>query len=146
MKYLIISLFSLLISSANTCNKKNQAKINTSEKIDQEYQRNKFYITTLNKKDIAKEKLHIILDDEKKTISGFSGCNTFSCSYTIEKNTILSFGFPRSTKVYCVDKQQLEEDFLKTLLQSKIRILRNDSLVLKNNDHHELLIAVKSPK
>ncbi|WP_062052728.1 META domain-containing protein [Aquimarina longa] len=143
MKSLIIILSSLILSITTTCgDKKNKTKKNqlTENQFTEEV---KFFITTLHKENIEKEKLYIIFNKDDNSASGFSGCNQFSSKYTIEKETI-SFASPMYTKMYCEKTAMLEKKFISTLTKSKIRVVKGDSLFLKDNNNTILLSGVQS--
>ncbi len=144
MKYLTVILVSLILSNTTTCNKKNETIAQKQEKADQVDQKSKFYITTVNGKDVSNEKLYIIFDEQKSIASGYSGCNGFSCKYTIKNDSIVSFGYAKATKVYCEKKQELENNFFKALIESKTKIIQNNTLVLKNSEDQELISGVLS--
>lgn len=59
-----------------------------------------YQINTLNGEDITSNKLTIIFNDSTKQVSGFSGCNRFFGSYTLN-NLSLKFGTLGSTKMLC---------------------------------------------
>ena len=143
MKYLAFLLFFLSFSNTTSCNTNSKVFAKKNETKDQSVQKAKFFISNLNGKDISEEKLYIIFDEESSSASGFSGCNTFLSKYSIHENTI-SLDFPISTKMYCEKNAELEKAFLKALILTKIRILKNDSLFLKDNNHKVLFSGVKT--
>ncbi len=143
MKYTILVLFFITLYNTNSCANKNTISANKEEKNIQTPDKTKFYINTLNGKDVSEEKLYIVFDEERGLVSGYSGCNTFSCKYTLDKDSI-SFGFPMTTKMYCEKKESLEQDFFKALIETKIKIIKEDSLLLKTSDNTTLFSGVKS--
>ncbi len=143
MKYLTILAFSLIISNTDTCNKKGETIANTREKTTLQTHKNKFEITSLNGKDVSEQKLYIVFDDERNSASGYSGCNTFSCKYTLEKES-LSLGFPMATKMYCEKTAELEKEFFTTLIEAKIMIQKEGTLLVKNAEGKELFTGLKS--
>lgn len=145
MKYLIIILFSLLFSNTNTCNEKKNVVASHQEKESQTDQETTFLIVTLNENNISKKKLYITFDEKLNSATGNSGCNTFSSKYTIDKETI-SFGYPIATKMYCEENAKLEQEFFKTLIQSKIRIITEDSLFLKDEAKNIVFSGIKKLK
>ncbi|WP_109302644.1 META domain-containing protein [Aquimarina sp. AU474] len=136
MKYLTLILFSFILSNTNTCNTKNKTTASTTAEI-QTNKKDKFEIHQLNGKNVQAEKLFIVFDKENSRISGYSGCNTFSCKYTQDKD-VISFGIPMASKMYCQAKTDLEQEFFKTLSLVSIKIIENDLLVLKNTNGKEL--------
>ncbi|WP_438711265.1 META domain-containing protein [Aquimarina muelleri] len=142
MKYLIFFLFPVLFSKPNSCN--SNAKKTTKSEI-QSIKHEKFFITTLNKINVSKEKLYIIFNDENNTVSGFSGCNTYSSKYTNNKDHI-SFEHPIATKMYCERNAAIEKVFFENLTQSNIIVFKQDSLFLKDKNNTILFKGILSPK
>lgn len=70
-------------------------------------------------------------DATEKRVSGFSGCNRFSGSYTLEQNQI-SFGPLMSTKMACADaaRNTTEQTFLDALSRTDSYLYENDTLTL----------------
>ncbi|MEW7290330.1 META domain-containing protein [Aquimarina sp. 2304DJ70-9] len=145
MKYLILTLFFLTFANANTCNQKSQKIAEKEEIKTQVTQKNKFFINFLNGKNVSEEKLHITIDEERSSVSGYSGCNTFSCKYTTEKESI-SLGYPMASKMHCPKKTALEQEFFKSLAEVKVKIIKKDSLLLKDNKGAVLFIGIKTPQ
>ncbi|WP_108868827.1 META domain-containing protein [Aquimarina aquimarini] len=141
MKYLIFFLV-FTISSTNTCNNKNNKSTTASEKKEQhQSQEKKFFIISLYGKDISDKKLHIAFNEEDNRSFGFSGCNTFSCKYTI-KDKEISFGFPMSTKIYCEKEAALEDEFFKAFGAIKTINLEQDSLFLKDSTNTTIVSGI----
>ncbi|PKV52928.1 heat shock protein HslJ [Aquimarina sp. MAR_2010_214] len=143
MKSLIIILFFVAFSNTNSCTNKNNTAVKSQEKENQVTKKTTFSVTRLNGKDVSDKKLHITFDQEKGSAYGHSGCNGFSSQYTIKKEAI-SFEFPIATKMYCGENSKLEKEFFKTLGEAKIRILKGDSLILKDSNNKELFLGVRS--
>lgn len=63
------------------------------------------------------EPIKIRFDQEKKMISGYSGCNRFFSALEIESNNAIKIGNIGSTKMMCMGNFQmdLERDFLNQL-------------------------------
>ncbi len=143
MKYTILVLFFITLPNTNSCANKNTISANKEKKNIQTPDKTKFYINALNGKDVSEEKLYIVFDKERGLVSGYSGCNTFSCKYNLNEDSI-SFGFPMTTKMYCEKKEALEQNFLKALIETKIKINKEDSLFLKTSDNTILFSGIKS--
>ncbi len=147
MKYLILALYFLTITNTNTCsNTTKNEKIAQKEEIKiQDTPNGKFFIHKLNDNDVSAENLHITIDEEHNLLSGYSGCNTFSSKYRIEGDAI-SIGFPKASKRYCPKKTALEDEFFKTLSEVKTKVIKKDSLFLKNNTGTVLFYGTKTPQ
>ncbi len=139
MKSLTLIVFSLaLLSNTKTCVSKTIKKNNNPESTIQETEKKKYYINSLNGKDVSEEKLYIIFNNKDTSISGYAGCNTFSSQYTINDDSI-SIGFPIATKMYCEKKVALEQEFFKALLEIKTKTVTDDVLLLKDKNGNKLL-------
>ena len=62
-----------------------------------------YQINTLNYADVSSYNLSIAFDDDTKKVSGFSGCNRFFGSYTLN-NDVLKFENLGTTKMLCSDE------------------------------------------
>lgn len=139
MKYIILIL---LLFSFNNCNTTN--KINAEEKSAQKIfePEGTYLVTHLYGEDVSEHKLTIKFNKANGKISGFSGCNSYSCNYEITQEKI-SFGIPIGTKIYCQQTANLEKKFLRALSETvKKKTENNKSLVLSNNTK-EIILAVK---
>ena len=88
------------------------------------------YIADLNLSDLN---LTIAYDDETKQVSGFSGCNRFSGTYTIKKNS-LKMGPLASTRMFCDDsKSNIETKLLEILSKVDTFKTNGDTLSLSSN-------------
>ncbi len=70
-------------------------------------------------------------DAQEKRVSGFSGCNRFGGSYTLDHNQ-LSFGPLISTKMACAenDRNMTEQTFLEALSHVDSYLYATDTLTL----------------
>ncbi len=141
MKHLITALISIALLC--NCKTKNESIAQQSNTKSQEFSKVKFYITTLEKENIAEKKLSIVFDEDNKTASGFSGCNSYIIKYTIDKD-IISFEYPGTTKIYCQNTDKLEKRFLSLLTQVKIKEIKNNVIYLKNNNKETLITGIRS--
>ena len=97
------------------------------------------YIADLNLND---HNLTIAFDDETKKVSGFSGCNRFSGTYTVKKNS-LKMGSLASTRMFCDDsKNNMETKLLELLTKVDAFKTNGDSLSLSTNKN----ILIKANK
>ncbi|WP_025741522.1 META domain-containing protein [Aquimarina pacifica] len=144
MKFLTVTLLFFILSGTSTCKGKKEVALKTTEKPkNQTLQKETFLLVSLNGNDITSKKLHITFDEARKAASGNAGCNSFSCGYTTENETI-SFGFARATKMYCEENHKLEHEFMTSLQQVSTKVIQNDSLFLKDSDQNKLFVGIKS--
>ncbi|MHA7058739.1 META domain-containing protein [Aquimarina sp. M1] len=142
MKYVGLLLFSLtFLSNCNTVNAVN--KNGESEKQSEELQ-GTYIVNTLYGQDVSEHKITMNFNIQNKTISGFSGCNTYSCSYTKE-DTSFSLGFPMASKRYCEQIADLEKNFFKALSELKTsKSLKGDFIAFNNTAEKEIIVAKES--
>ncbi|APY10717.1 hypothetical protein BWZ22_05440 [Seonamhaeicola sp. S2-3] len=132
MKWILI-LFSII--TLKTCN-------NTSLEQNTTMLQDNFNITTLNGTNVSAFNLTIAFADSTKQVSGFSGCNRFFGSYTIENNTI-KLGPLATTRKMCTPKlNSVESELLDALTKTNHFSIKNDTLILLENEN-KLLNAVK---
>ena len=90
--------------------------------------------------DVKSGKLTIIFNDGDK-VSGFGGCNSYRSSYSIEDNFV-TFGMVASTKKFCKESMELENDFLRKLQQVN-RFNISDNILTLLIDEKVLIKAEK---
>ena len=76
-------------------------------------------------------------DTEKMQVSGNSGCNNFTGSFTADKDK-LSFGTLSSTKMMCPD-MKMETDFLNAISKTANFSMYQEKLVLKDASGTQLM-------
>lgn len=101
-----------------------------------------YNINELNSKDVSSFNLNITFNDSTKQVSGFSGCNRFFGSYTIDNNK-LNFSNLGSTRMFCDEaSNHIEQDLLKAFNKANLVLFRKDGFSFFNNKKL-LLIATK---
>ena len=122
----ILMLFSII--TLKTCDSSNMQKSNTMLN-------NTYSVKMLNGKRVSEFKLTIAFNDSTKQVSGFSGCNRFFGSYTIEDAT-LRIRSLASTRKMCSPKfNTIESDMLDQLSRVNALVLENDVLKLLEEDN-----------
>lgn len=74
--------------------------------------------------------VYFILKAQDKQVTGFSGCNTFSGTYELEKGNRISFGQMLSTLRACPDVKVNESAFLQVFDQADNYTINGDVLML----------------
>ncbi len=134
MKLTYFFLFIFSVTATKNCNKNTQISEASTQQQETQILSNKIAITELKGKDVSQEKLFIVFNKENQTASGFSGCNTFSCKYTEEGNTI-SLGLAMASKMYCAEKDQLERDFFAALSSIKKKRVEKNTVYLEDDNN-----------
>jgi hypothetical protein len=79
-----------------------------------------YLINSLNRENISPYKLNISFNDSTKQVSGFSGCNRFFGTYSLD-NGSLKFGVLGSTKMLCDDvSNKIETQLLKVFEKANL--------------------------
>ncbi|MFD0834527.1 META domain-containing protein [Mariniflexile aquimaris] len=134
MKLILIFLSLFALKTCDNTQKYMDAQNTT---LSGDYQIN--YIADLNLND---HNLTIAFDAETKQVSGFSGCNRFSGTYTVKKNT-LKMGPLASTKMFCDhSKNNIETKLLELLSKVDTFKTNGDTLILASNKN----ILIKANK
>lgn len=97
----------------------------------------KWYLTTIYTKkgftQVMIKKAFISFDMSKESAGGNAGCNSFGATVGIEGNGI-SFKDIFSTKMYCMEMQSMEDDFLNQLRRVTRYEIKDDCLYLYAGD------------
>jgi heat shock protein HslJ len=78
------------------------------------------------------EPIIIEFSDEKKMITGYSGCNRFFGTITTDSKNAIEIGKMGSTRMMCAEnyRMELEKDFLNQLQDYRSIQMKNDQLLL----------------
>ncbi|WP_108805176.1 META domain-containing protein [Aquimarina sp. Aq107] len=141
MKYAGLFLISLLLFG--NCNTINAVNSNDTKAVTQSELEGTYAVTSLYGNDVSEYKLTLIFNPTTKTLSGFSGCNSYSCNYNIEENS-LTTSFPIGTKIYCEKTSTIEKDFFKIFSEEKNSKLDGNILHLINQNDQKIIVAKKT--
>lgn len=139
MKYFIFIFIITLLSNCNTT----KNGISKSNQNQAELSDGSYIVTTLYGNSVTDHNLTISIDSEHKTMSGNSGCNTYSCSYSIEGEKF-SAGFPMASKRYCEKSGKIEKQFFKALSEIRSKSLEENILSFKNEKSENIVTAKKT--
>ncbi|WP_406685533.1 META domain-containing protein [Seonamhaeicola sp. MEBiC1930] len=132
MKWILI-LFSVI--TMKTCDNLSSQKPDTMFNST-------YNIITLNGKDISEFNLKIAFNDSTKQVSGFSGCNRFLGSFTIEGET-LRMGPLASTRKMCLPELNTIESEMLDILSKEITFSKEDSSLRLLENKTVLIEAIK---
>ncbi|MEJ2526173.1 MAG: YbaY family lipoprotein [Desulfuromonadales bacterium] len=91
---------------------------------------------------INDKEVHLVLNSENVSVSGFSGCNSFTGSYAVNDNEI-KFSQMASTMRACIQGMETEQEFLKALSSTRFfKIVGDDLTLFDQNDR--LLLRFKA--
>lgn len=136
MKIKFLSL--LLVVFAFSCK-----SVKTSTKNAEMLESGNYQVTSLNGKDISSNEVRMNINMEEKSISGYSGCNSFSGNLKADKSTFEA-GQVVATLRHCEDNQ-VEDEFLKGISSTNQYILENGILKIKDNNGNIILEAKHVP-
>lgn len=121
-----ISLLALILITTISCNTTKKEKIKTEENTEQKQEMDngdgiveKYWkLKTLEGKEIKmvenqEKEIYFMLKTNENRVVGFSGCNTFGGTYTLEKGNRIRFTQMLSTLKACPDVDINESEFLK---------------------------------
>lgn len=140
MKHLCLLFISIVLF--NNCNTTKAANSKNDESNTQSEPEGTYLVTTLYGEDVSEMKVTMTFDHTTKTISGYTGCNTYSCSYEMEGKSA-TFGFPMASKRMCLENSQVEKKFFKALSNSKKNSTKKSGYVFKNTDDESILTTKK---
>jgi len=91
-----------------------------------------YQINTLKGEDVSSFNLNMTFNDSTKQVSGFSGCNRFFGSYTIENNA-LKFSGLGTTRMFCTkDKNTVEDKLLKAFGKANLILFTKQGFSIYN--------------
>ncbi|SHI87681.1 META domain-containing protein [Mesonia phycicola] len=97
-----------------------------------------YFTLSIGETSAEKYKPHFNLNVEENRISGFSGCNNFSGSFTMEDGNI-SFDKMVSTKKMCAEGMEFESQFLKSLEETEKFNYKGYTIQFLNEDDEVLM-------
>ncbi|SDS34931.1 META domain-containing protein [Winogradskyella sediminis] len=130
MKF-IISLFTLLLT-VSSCDSSKKGIENSATM--QDTLSGTYYITQMGNTDVSLNKLAISFDEKTNKVTGFSGCNSFFGSYSLENNSITFSNIATSKKMCPKDIMAVEMQFLKVLNQVHAFSIKGNIVSFLNND------------
>lgn len=132
----IFSLILVAILSVKSCGDTSNLNTANAEKLVGE-----FRIVALDQNIDLPETLTLKFDKDTKTVSGFTGCNNFFGSFSLENNN-LSFSKMGSTRKMCFgDANKIEAKTLELLSKINTFSFKDNVLILKENEN--ILIKAK---
>ncbi len=114
MKKKFIFIVTLLVALISMQCKTTQNKAT----FDERFNSDEFDVLILNEKNVQDHELTFVIQAKENRISGQSSCNTYGVSYENNEGK-LELGFIIATKMYCDDKMELENEFLKAVGEVK---------------------------
>lgn len=117
MKTKIVAICLLAITAFGCKSTKNSNTDMTTDKASEGIFDVSWNMTTLEGKDLENsiqngKTIHFTLHSEDNRFSGFSGCNNFSGTYTLETGNRISFSQIASTRMACPDSKIDEQEIL----------------------------------
>lgn len=129
------TILSLII--INACS---SSKASFSTTTENKVPSGKYTVSQINDLSGFSEDLLVTFNDNQKTISGFSGCNTFTGNYTLENN-IIKISELISTEKACLEdsKNIAEKQFLLALQQANAFRVDDGHIILTSKNKTPLL-------
>lgn len=136
MKFLIILSVLISLKACHSASKTVSIQ-NDLTTIDGSY-----YVETLNNLHVSKYKMYLNFNQTEHQLSGFSGCNRFTGSYSLKADS-LKIGPLASTKMFCGDQANQMESEMHEALSKTNKIILKDGMLQFFSDEKVLLIAIK---
>lgn len=110
------TVMSLIVLTLMSCNTGKNIVSETSDSANS-IENSKWVITTLEGQDLSNiespnQKIYFTLDSETNRVNGYSGCNTFMGTYTLEAGNRISFSQMATTRMACPESEISESDIL----------------------------------
>lgn len=119
-----------IVLSANTCSDKNGAADAARELAG-----TKWVLQQLNGKNVEmpgeQEKPYLTMDSLAQHVNGFAGCNRMFGPVRVWGDSI-AFSELAATRMYCVETQHIEDEFMDALNKTRTFGLKADELILRN--------------
>ncbi len=134
-------LFSLILVAFATYSCESSKNVLESSKMQQQSVYGSYMISQIRQNKSIPKELMITFEENTNKFTGFSGCNSFFGTYTLEGNKV-KLSNTASTKKYCQEElNNVENHFLEalnmvntfTLSDNVLSLLENDVTLLKGN-------------
>lgn len=148
-KLLILTLFSVfLLASCSSSKKSTDVSTLENQETNDALVNTVWELTTLggiqvDPSSLDDKKIHFTLNATNNTITGFSGCNSFNGTYTLEAGNRLSFSKLASTRMACMDAEVNESDLFKVFGMADNYTINNGQLMLNVGRRAPLAIFKK---
>ncbi len=110
---------------------------NVNQEISLPLENTKWILKILNGKKIftpeSNKEIYIRFSTAGKRVNGYAGCNTFSGTYSKDKNNI-SIGPLASTEMFCESMMDIENELLKTIGNTKKYKIKGKYLQLYDSE------------
>lgn len=120
-----------LVLSAHTCQTKDGAQGDAKGQLE-----GKWVLAELNGKTASmpegKEMPYLMIDSLAQQVNGFAGCNRMFGPMRVWGDSI-SFAHLAATRMYCVETQAMEDEFMKALNEARTYLFRDGEIILRNN-------------
>ena len=138
----LIFIISVITSLHTCCATKTMATQNTNSNLTSDIN-GTYHVKSVNGHEISETELILSFDADKQRLSGFSGCNRFTGSYTLGKNAI-KIGPLVSTKKMCPEESNSIESEMLDALNNANMIRFNVGILELLKDKTIIMSATKS--
>ena len=136
IQLLIVCLITFSCKTTDMASKKQESA---------ELQDAKYEVVSLQKTDLNEHKITINLDVKENSINGNASCNDYRFEFKMKGEEInMKPGI--ATKMYCEDKMETENSFMKLMSQVKYIAQSDENLYLINSENQLLIKAKKNKK
>lgn len=155
-KFATLAVIVLTIVSCNTTKKSNQTTTGnstnmsgnntvTSEDItNSTWQLTQLEGAAVDQSDTEGDKIHFVLHGADSTVTGYSGCNIFNGTYSLEKGNRIKFSKMASTRMACRDAKVNENEVLKVFELADNYTINGEALMLNVGKRAPLAVFKKA--
>lgn len=147
-KFATLAVIALTVVSCNTAKKSNQHMKQDNTITSEDITNSTWELTTLegatmNQSASEGKKIHFVLHSADSTVSGYSGCNLFNGTYSLEKGNRIKFSKMASTRMACPDASVNENDVLEVFNLADNYTVNGSALTLNVGKRAPLAVFTK---
>ncbi len=147
-QFVTLAVIAMTIVSCNTVKKSNQnmtqdSNLTTDDITNSTWELTKLEGAAIDQSDTEGDKIHFVLNSSDSTVNGYSGCNIFNGTYTLENGNRLKFSKIASTRMACPDSDINENDVLEAFNLADNYTLNGEELMLNVGKRAPLAVFKK---
>ncbi len=148
-KLTTLAIIALTIVSCNTTkNTNNNVTQNDTQHsndiTNSTWELTKLEDATVDQSNTEGDKIHFVLNSSDSTVNGYSGCNIFNGTYSMEKGNRIKFSKIASTRMACPDSDINENDVLEVFNLADNYTLNGEELTLNVGKRAPLAVFKKA--
>lgn len=147
-KFATLAVLALTVVSCNTTKKSNQNMTQDNPVTSEDITNSTWELTKLEGAAVDQsttdgDKIHFVLNNADSTVSGYSGCNLFNGTYSLEKGNRIKFSKMASTRMACPDAKINENEVLEVFNLANNYTVKDEELTLNVGKRAPLAVFKK---